>query len=200
MIKNIIFDLSEVIITGYIGIEAEVEKYTGIKASEFLTRKLDTLNIFFDLMRGFLTEEEYYTALLANTNWSITPNDMKKIVRQYLNQPVKGTLDIIKKLKGKYKLILLSDYVQEWKVYILQNNHDLKIFDKMYFSCDFGKLKSDKEMFKYFLNQTKLKPEETLFIDDSSININNADQAGIKTILFTNAQDLEQKLIDLKII
>ena len=36
MIKNIIFDLSEVIISGYHNIEFVVAKHTNIKAEEFL--------------------------------------------------------------------------------------------------------------------------------------------------------------------
>lgn len=200
MIKNIIFDLSEVIISGYIGIEKEVENNTGIKASEFLARKLDTLDVFFDLMRGKLTEEEYYNILLANTNWNITSNDMKRIVRQYLNQPILGTIDIIKRLKKEYRLILLSDYVKEWQEYILQVNKDLNVFDEMYFSSDYGKLKSDENTFKFILEQAKLKPEETLFIDDSNTNIKKAQEQGLNTILFTNAKELEQELTIMKIL
>lgn len=39
MIKNIIFDLSEVIISGYHGVEKIIEQNTNILAEEFLARK-----------------------------------------------------------------------------------------------------------------------------------------------------------------
>lgn len=39
MIKNIIFDLSEVIISGYYGVEKIIEQNTKISAEEFLKRK-----------------------------------------------------------------------------------------------------------------------------------------------------------------
>lgn len=200
MIKNIIFDLSEVIISGYYGVEYEVERKTNISASNFLTRKKEIDDVFLDLMRNKMSEEDYYRILLENTNWEITIDDMKKIARQNLNKEIPGTINIIRQLKGKYKLILLSDYVKEWKNYILKNNTELKIFDEMYFSCDYGKLKSDDDTFTNILEQSVLKPEETLFIDDSSINIKKAQEQGLSTILFTNAKELEQKLIKLKIL
>ena len=43
MIKNIIFDLSEVIITGYIGLEFMIEEEKGIPAKDFKKRKDDTI-------------------------------------------------------------------------------------------------------------------------------------------------------------
>lgn len=39
MIKNIIFDLSEVIIFGYHGVENIIEQNTNISSEEFLKRK-----------------------------------------------------------------------------------------------------------------------------------------------------------------
>ncbi len=60
MIKNIIFDLSEVIISGYYGIEQLVKKKYNIKIKEFEERKKETLEIFFELMRGKIKEEDYW--------------------------------------------------------------------------------------------------------------------------------------------
>lgn len=46
MIKNIIFDLSEVIISGYHGAEKIIEQNSNIPAEEFLKRK-KKLSIYF---------------------------------------------------------------------------------------------------------------------------------------------------------
>ena len=60
MIKNIIFDLSEVIISGYFGIQELIEKKYKIPAEEFLNRKREMNHRFFELMRGNLKEEQYW--------------------------------------------------------------------------------------------------------------------------------------------
>lgn len=200
MLKNILFDLSEVIICGYNGIEYEIENHTKVNSQEFLNRKLAKNNVFLELMRGKMTEEEYLFELLRDTNWDITIKDLQRLIRQNLSKYVPGTIEIIKKLKNKYKLILVSDYVLEWKNYILDTNKDLKIFDEMYFSCDLGSLKCDDGTFLNILDLANIKSEETLFIDDSKINIKKAIEQGLKAIIFTNALALEQELIRLGIL
>lgn len=194
MIKNIIFDLSEVIISGYHGAEKLIEEKHGIKANEFVNQKTKIWDMFLELMRGKYTEDEYTRKLLENTNWEISIEDMKKLFRENLNIPVSGTMDIIKNLRGKYRLILLSDHVKEWLDYILENNRELDIFDEKIFSHKLGKLKSDKGTFKLILEKLKINANETIFIDDYETNVNMAKAQGINTILFKNAKQLEKEL------
>ncbi|MCI8637005.1 MAG: hypothetical protein HFJ36_04065 [Clostridia bacterium] len=68
MIKNIIFDLSEVIISGYWRIENLIEKKYGIPAEDFLQQKINKYELFLDLMRGNLKEEDYWNELLKGMN------------------------------------------------------------------------------------------------------------------------------------
>ena len=199
MIKNIIFDLSEVIISGYHKIEYVVAKNTDIKAEVFLKRKMETLDMFLDVMRGKYTEDEYIENLMNGMEWNINKETIKKCIRENLNIPVQGTMEIIKKLKNNYNIILLSDHIVEWVKYILENNTELDIFEKKYFSYDYGKLKVDEGIFEYILEDANINAEETVFIDDSKENIDNAKQAGITGIVFKNANQLQEELEKLNI-
>ncbi len=67
MVKNIIFDLSEVIISGFHKTEEIIEKNTNIKAEEFLAKRREVGDIFLDTMRGKHTEDEYIEALIEHT-------------------------------------------------------------------------------------------------------------------------------------
>ena len=194
MIKNIIFDLSEVIISGYHGAEKIIERQYAILGEEFKKQKLFKNEYFLDLMRGKISEEEYLEELLQGTNWNISVEQLKAAIRQNLNQPVLGTMEIVKELKGKYQLILLSDHTREWMEYIEENNRDLKIFDKKIFSYDIGAVKSDKQTFKIVLEQTGIVADETLFIDDYEKNIKNAEAVKIHGIVFENAEQLRKTL------
>ena len=71
MIKNIIFDLSEVIISGFHKTEEIIEKNTNIKAEEFLEKRKEVEDIFLKAMRGKYTEDEYVELLIENTNWNV---------------------------------------------------------------------------------------------------------------------------------
>lgn len=202
MIKNIIFDLSEVIISGYHGAEYIIEQNTNIKAEEFLVRKRnkEVSDIFLDAMRGKCTEDEYIEALLRDTNWNVDKDILKKLIRENFNIEIKDTMKIIKKLQNKYNLILLSDHIKEWVEYILSNNKDLEVFKNKYFSYERGMLKDEEGTFKDILEKEKILPSETVFIDDSKENIEMANREGIKGIVFENAKQLEYELQKLHII
>lgn len=200
MIKNIIFDLSEVIISGYWRIENLIEKKYEIPAEDFLQQKINKNELFLDLMRGNLKEEDYWNELLKGMNWDITIEDLKNTAREYLNQPVEGTMEIIEQLKGKYQLILLSDHVKEWMQYIEQINHDIDLFDKKIFSYEIGSVKPDRQTFRTVLNRVQIIADETLFVDDHEINIKRAEEEGIHGIIFKNAEQLKQELIERKIL
>lgn len=195
MVKNIIFDLSEVIISGYHGIEKIIGKNTNISEEEFLKRKQETIHVFLDAMRGKYSEDEYLLYFLEGTNWiDINKENFKAYIRENLNVPVAGTMDIIKKLEKDYNLILLSDHIKEWMEYILENNKEIDIFKHKYFSYEYGKLKSDEGCFKYIIEDRKIDPKETIFIDDYLVNIEMAQKAGIDGIVFKDAETLKKEL------
>ena len=200
MIKNIIFDLSEVIISGFHKAEYIVEKNTNIKSEKFLEQRKEVNDIFLDTMRGKYTEDEYIDALLKNTNWNVSKEIIKESIRQNLDTKVESTMRIVEKLKEKYNLILLSDHVKEWVDYILDTNKELEIFKHKYFSYEYGKLKTDEGTFKYVLEKEDILPSETIFIDDSKENIEAAKENGIYGIVFENAKQLEEKLQEMKLI
>lgn len=200
MIKNIIFDLSEVIISGYHGVEHIIEQNTNISSEEFLKRKKETINVFLDTMRGKYSEDEYLETLIEKTNWNENKEIIKRSIRQNLDTKVDGTIKIIESLKEKYNLILLSDHIKEWVDYILNTNKELEIFKHKYFSYEYGMLKNDEGTFKYILEKEKIIPSETIFIDDSKENIEMAIEEGIQGIIFENAKQLEYELKKMQII
>ena len=200
MIKNIIFDLSEVIISGFHKIEEINEKNTNIKAEEFLAKRREVEDIFLEAMKGKYTEDEYIERLIENTNWNINKEIIKKSIRQNLDVKVEGTMKIVEKLNKKYNLILLSDHIKEWVEYILNTNKDLEVFKHKYFSYEYGMLKEDERTFKYILEKEKILASETIFIDDNKDNVKMANKEGIQGIVFENAKQLEKQLKEMNII
>lgn len=194
MIKNIIFDLSEVLISGYLGIENLLFEKHNIPKQDFLKQKEKTLPFFLDTLRGIHTEDEYLNILLKDTNWNITTNEFKVTIREYLNTPLKNMRQLIDLLKEKYNLILVSDYIKEWLDYINKHNDIMQKFNHTFISCDIGYLKTDDECFKYIIEKAGIKAEETIFIDDSIPNIESAQKEDIEGILFINYDNLIKEL------
>lgn len=200
MVKNIIFDLSEVIVSGFHKAEYIVEKNTNIKAEEFLEQRKEVNDIFLDAMRGKYTEDKYIEALLKSANWNVNKEIIKKSIRQNLDTKVDGTMKIVEKLKERYNLILLSDHIKEWVEYILDTNKELEVFEHKYFSYEYGKLKTDEGTFRHIIEQEKIVPSATIFIDDSEENVEIAKQNGIYGIVFKDAKQLEKELQEMNII
>ena len=55
------------------------------------------------------------------------------------------------------------------------------IFEKTYYSHQFGRRKPDGDSFSALLKENDLQPEETLFVDDSIQHIESARKIGIRT-------------------
>lgn len=93
---------------------------------------------------------------------------------------------------------LLEFFSERYPVYLLSNINDLhyeaalpeieKIkpyFKECFFSCEIGYRKPEVEAFQYVLNQIEQLPEEVLFIDDSTQNVQAALKMGLQAIHFS---------------
>jgi len=109
------------------------------------------------------------------------------------------TLGILKKLKPKYKLILLSNTDIVRFSYIKRKFPELLIFDGYVLSFDYGLMKPDPRVYIAALELAGSNPERAVFIDDIQENIDGAERVGIKGLLFTPEIDLEKALRDLGI-
>ncbi|MCZ8285071.1 MAG: HAD-IA family hydrolase, partial [Bacteroidia bacterium] len=113
-------------------------------------------------------------------------------------------LELLKALKSKYRLFLLSNtnetHVREFEASLLnsQGYQNLEpFFEKVYYSCRMGMRKPDTEIFDYVLKENKLVPEETLFIDDTIHHIEGALKTGIQAHLLPKGKEAEELIRDL---
>jgi len=116
--------------------------------------------------------------------------------RAYLSMDlIKEGLDAYKKTKvNKY---ILSDTNPIHGDFLKKNFPQIfKKAKKVFLSYEI-KLRKDRdksEPFKFLAKKLKINPEEILFIDDTSENLENAKKAGIKTVLCDNPKELKNKL------
>ena len=106
------------------------------------------------------------------------------------------TLATLKALHGKYKLGIISDNWPSAKGKLKSCGADV-YFSTMTISSYLGTFKSspDKRMFHHALEQMKLPPEQTIFIDDDVENLERAEECGIQPILITAKPDAESNNI-----
>lgn len=104
-------------------------------------------------------------------------------------------LDLATTLKENYRLVLLSNDISEWNLY-LRNKYSLnEIFDLVIVSGDQGVLKPNAGLFNVILDQLGVMPSECVFIDDREKNLLAAEKLGMKTILFNRRKVEYQGII-----
>ena len=109
-------------------------------------------------------------------------------------------INLCKKLKSKgFKLGILANESHQWMNIKRKKGKLNDIFDVVSSSADMKLAKPQKEAFEIILHSLKSKSEETLFIDDRKINTIAAKEVGMKSILFTNINQLKKELLSFKI-
>ncbi|MDP3970217.1 MAG: HAD-IA family hydrolase [bacterium] len=192
MLKTIIFDLSEVFIYGMYGIERPLARILSIAEDTIIS--LMSGNRLRQLFQGEITEDQYFQDLLSEVQWDISLDSFKRVVRGNFHGTVRGMdSDLLRRLDGKYELIILSDHAREWVEYIKPIHQPLlSKFSQLFFSYD-HRLQGTKKFEVTFQKVLKIignRPEECLFIDDRARNVEVAGKVGIPGIHFTDAQHL----------
>ena len=99
-------------------------------------------------------------------------------------------LELLLELGNRYALCLLSNtniiHITEISNYLTRRfgmNDLSSVFQKEYLSFEMGMRKPDTEIFERVLEENKLNPAKTLFIDDSIQHIEGAKKCGLQTHL-----------------
>ncbi|WP_448698498.1 HAD family hydrolase [Mucilaginibacter sp. AW1-3] len=202
-IKNIIFDYGNVIFAIDFALTQQAFADLGISnATEFFGhRKQD--DIFNAFEKGEITADQFRARIREKANNpDLTDEQINNAWNKMLLGIAKGNNELLARLKGKYRTFLLSninaihydavmDYLQR-ECGFEGNDH---LFEKVYYSHFIGKRKPDAAIFEHILTDSNLKPEETLFIDDSPQHLETASKLGIQTFLMT-APDTIQAFIE----
>jgi epoxide hydrolase-like predicted phosphatase len=103
-------------------------------------------------------------------------------------------LDVVARLRQNgYKTVLLSNSTADTRKYIELNQIE-SYFDDMILSYEVDVDKPDRRVYKFSLEKLGITAEQAIFIDDKDENTDAAENIGIKSILFTSADDLVVEL------
>lgn len=175
MIKNIVFDLGNVILKGSPNIvldqiEIDKKQYESIKNNFFKDWKA------LDLGKSTLREQ----LEKCKFDFEIDSEIEEKLLHYYKYRPFNTeVLELINDLKGKgYKIYILSNNNTEAEEYLLELP-DFEVFDGWIFSCDYQIMKPDSKIYNILFETYNLKPEECFFVDDSKRNVEIGEELGM---------------------
>ena len=193
MLQTILFDLSEVFISGVYGVDGPIAGLVGCAESEVNS----ALNAQFqDILCGRITEREYLTNAISRNGWDVSVEDLMQIIRRNFHREVPGMIDFLSLLKPNYKLALLSDHAVEWVDYIEDRFEFLNCFEPRFYSFQLRQTKSNPATFVRVLEALGITPRECLFVDDNPANIAVADSIGLSGIHFQSVGQLSAALLE----
>ena len=194
MIKNIIFDLGNVLLK--FKPEEFLLQFTSDK--EYIKRfvtKINRSKLWLDLDRGYESlenaefifiskypEEEEFISLFFN-RW------MEMLT------PIEENINILLDLsESGYKTYILSNFIKEAFKFVKEKFDFFTLFDGQIISGEEKVIKPEKAIYESLLRRYQLIPEESLFIDDVLFFLKPAKKLGISTIWNHPHTDLRKEL------
>jgi putative hydrolase of the HAD superfamily len=196
MIKNIVFDLGNVLIS--------------FRPSEFFNKKNYPENIKTKILSDIFGSKEW--GMLDNGEIS-TPEAINAIalksslkkeeiahifnLRTELMFPLDQNVRLLPELKKQgFRLYFLSNFPMDIFEEIKTGYYFFKYFDGGVISAEAKFSKPDSRIYEILLEKNSLIPGECLYIDDLEINVKAAKAAGMKGLVTFGSQEISKEIED----
>ncbi len=202
MIKNIIFDLGGVLIP--LNMKATSDAFKNLGAAEFDNiYSQQKQQSFFDLFdKGLISDIEFREEVKKYIQQKVSNQQIDDAWNAMLALIPQEKINWLKKIKSDYRIYLLSN-TNNIHVEKFESDHESfygepvfkTIFDKTYYSCRMGMRKPDKEIFDFVINNSKLNPVETIFIDDTQQHVEGAKLSGLQAFYLNLKEESVETLL-----
>lgn len=188
-IKAVLFDLGNVLLC-----------FNALKAARQFAKNCDVsltrvwIHFFTSQVERAYTRGEISTyAFYRHACKALKKKISYGVFRHYWNDIFwenKGMEDLLKKLKKKYPLYLISNTNAMHFNHVRRQFTMLRHFKKTFPSHEMGHRKPEAAIYQKVLRRIKLPAEQTVFIDDVPAFVNGARKAGMHAIRFRNRKQL----------
>ena len=203
-VKNIIFDLGGVLINLNYQLTRKAFEDLGVEDFDAFYTQHKVNPLFENLEVGAIEPEAFYEALREATGLTLSNDQLETAWNAMLLDFPAERLQWLDQIKNKYNIYLFSNtnaihYKAFTAIYaqtapLIGLNTDFNHFFKTaYYSHTLGQRKPELAAFEAVIQDAKLDPAQTLFIDDTISNIEGAQKAGLRTIFLSgglNVQDV----------
>ena len=186
-VRNIILDLGGVILE--LDVKATIMAFhkLGFPRLETAEMILSKHPFFYDFETGKMSAKNFIEKIMEISGHHTSPEEILDAWNAMLLGYRKDSIERVLELGRKYRLFLLSNTNEIHEVHYnrqLKAGHEIenldRIFEKVYYSHRLKMAKPDPEIFRYVLRDSRLLPEESLYVDDTLVNVETARSLGIR--------------------
>jgi glucose-1-phosphatase len=187
-VKNIIFDWGGVITD--LNVDSVILAFKNLGYYHFDEAFAHDVNrnYFLQFETGKITEPQFLQILHQHLNPEVTDPQILDAWNSILGDMPAERWTVLNEVKKSYRTFLLSNtnslhvsfYAHKLSTIYGRKGFD-HLFEKIYYSHIVGMRKPDRNIYEFVLQDSRLVPGETLFIDDNPENIAVALDLGIQT-------------------
>ena len=200
MVKNIIFDLGNVLLS-FNPVMYLHTRISNREKAQQVYEEVFTSEEWLMLDRGVITEEEAVNEICSR---STENSELIRLVMHNWYQlltPIEDNVKVLKELKHKgYRLYVLSNFHLLAYENVTKRYNFFGHFDGGIISCKETLLKPEEGIYDKLIKKYNINPKESIFIDDTKENIEIAIRLGFEAILYTNSKDLIKNLIEYNVL
>ena len=186
----IVFDLGNVLLP--FDYSKPVSYFNGLKkglGDNFTKLYRENYHVHREFESGILNEEQYLDIMLNWVEHTVTGEQFCKIFSDVFTMN-RSVIELIPKLKEKYKVVLLSNTNSIHKRYGYGHLDFIKWFDRIFLSHEIGAAKPEEKIYRTVESYTEKKSSEHFFIDDIQEYVDGAIKCGWDGVQFVSYEKL----------
>lgn len=194
-IKNIIFDFGGIIVD--LDRQATVQAFgkLGFDTAEAYIGNYVQRGAFSAMETGQMSAKEFCDHISAQAGHPLPPEEIFRAWNRMLVRIPLHRLQLIRSLRPRFRTYLLSNTNAihwDYSCHRLLAAAGIGMedcFDRIFLSFKMHLMKPDSNIFRKVMEETKVQPGETLFIDDSEENCRTAERLGMQVFHSQKAED-----------
>ena len=194
MIRNIVFDLGNVLISFRPAEYLDKKEYSSEEKARILNDIFNSSEWLL-LDNGDITLAEAIESIAAKS--SLSREEIAHIfnLRTELMTPLDQNTDLLPELKKRgFRLFFLSNFPIDIFHEIKTGYNFFNYFDGGVISAEVRFSKPDSRIYQVLLEKYSLLPQESLFIDDLEVNVKAAEKIGMKGLVTHGSTEISHEV------
>ncbi len=148
---------------------------------------------------GRLSGREYHRAIMNRLRLDVPYEEFFPMYGDIFTE-IPATCDLLRRLRTRYPLYLLSDTNEIHFGYVRERVGILGVFQEFIVSYQVGAMKPDPRIYQEALHRSGLPATACVFVDDRPGNVEGAARVGMHAVLFQSPEQCAAELTRLGVV